>query len=147
MLEVQEYVENIEEKWRPAYRKLAEVIEKNIPDGFVLQMQYGMPTYVVPLEIFPAGYLGRKDEALPFISLAAQKKYLALYHMGIMGDKEMLSWFQEAYERIVPTKLNMGKSCIRFSNPKNIPYELIGELVSKVSTEAWIERYVRYTDR
>ncbi|MDA9472113.1 DUF1801 domain-containing protein [Enterococcus sp. 5H] len=144
---INEYIENIDEKWQPAYRKLAEVVAQNIPEGFVLQMQYGMPTYVVPLEVYSAGYLDRKDEPLPFISLAAQKKHLSLYHMGIMGDKELLSWFQKEYEKSVPTKLNMGKSCIRFSNPKNIPYDLIGELVSKISMDEWVASYVLHTER
>jgi len=35
----------------------------------------------------------------------------------------------------------MGKSCIRFGNVKHIPYELIGELVSKMTPEQWITAY------
>ncbi|EOL46529.1 DUF1801 domain-containing protein [Enterococcus caccae] len=147
MDKIQKYVENIDEKWQDSYQRLATVIAKNIPEGFVLRLQYGMPTYAVPLSVFPEGYLGRKDEPLPFISLASQKKHLSLYHMGIMGDKELLAWFQEEYQKVVPTKLNMGKSCIRFSNPKNIPYELIGELVSKISMEEWVASYTRFTEK
>lgn len=147
MDEIQEYIENIDEKWLASYQQLAKIIDEHIPEGFVLTMQYGMPTYVVPLSVFPAGYLERKDEPLPFISLAAQKKHLSLYHMGIMGNKELLAWFQGEYQKIVPTKLNMGKSCIRFSNPKNIPYELIGELVSKISMEEWVAAYTHFTEK
>lgn len=147
MDEVQKYVKNIDEKWQDSYQRLAKVIAENIPEGFVLQIQYGMPTYVVPLSVFPNGYLGREDEPLPFISLAAQKNHLSLYHMGIMENKELLSWFQEEYQKTVPTKLNMGKSCIRFSNPKNIPYELIGELVRKLSVEEWITCYTCSTEK
>ncbi|WP_429950725.1 hypothetical protein IGJ55_001185 [Enterococcus sp. AZ170] len=144
---VEEYSVTIETKWQEAYQSLAKVIAENIPEGFILQMQYGMPTYVVPLSVFPAGYLGRKNEPLPFISLAAQKRHLSLYHMGIMGDKELLSWFQAEYQKVVPTKLNMGKSCIRFSNPKYIPYELIGELVRKISMDDWIASYTHFTEK
>ncbi|MBM7689732.1 hypothetical protein BCR24_01175 [Enterococcus ureilyticus] len=144
---VEEYSVTIETKWQEAYQSLAKVIAENIPEGFILQMQYGMPTYVVPLSVFPAGYLGRKNEPLPFISLAAQKRHLSLYHMGIMGDKELLSWFQAEYQKVVPTKLNMGKSCIRFSNPKYTPYELIGELVRKISMDDWIASYTHFTEK
>ncbi|MBO0445779.1 DUF1801 domain-containing protein [Enterococcus ureilyticus] len=144
---VEEYSVTIETKWQEAYQSLAKVIAENIPEGFILQMQYGMPTYVVPLSVFPAGYLGRKNEPLPFISLAAQKRHLSLYHMGIMGDKELLSWFQAEYQKVVPTKLNMGKSCIRFSNPKYIPYELIGEFVRKISMDDWIANYTHFTEK
>lgn len=144
---VEEYSAMIETKWQESYQSLAKVIAENIPEGFILQMQYGMPTYVVPLSIFPAGYLGRKNEPLPFISLAAQKKHLSLYHMGIMGNKELLAWFQEEYQKVVPTKLNMGKSCIRFTNPNTIPYELIGELIGKISMEEWIASYIHFTEK
>ncbi|MGG5343607.1 DUF1801 domain-containing protein [Enterococcus sp. AZ192] len=144
MEQIEEYIVEIEEKWQAAYKALAQTIAENIPEGFVLQMQYGMPTYVVPLSVFPEGYLNRKDEPLPFISLGAQKKHLALYHMGIMGNKELLQWFQEEYKKVVPTKLNMGKSCIRFTNTKTIPYALIGELVSKISMDEWIASYNLY---
>ncbi|WP_086313684.1 hypothetical protein A5821_001217 [Enterococcus sp. 7F3_DIV0205] len=147
MDDVQKYVENIDEKWQDSYQRLATVIAENIPEGFVLRLQYGIPTYVVPLSVFPEGYLGRKNEPLPFISLASQKKHLSLYHMGIMGNKKLLAWFQKEYQKVVPTKLNMGKSCIRFSNPKNIPYELIGELVSKISMEEWVASYTRFTEK
>ncbi|ALS00141.1 hypothetical protein ATZ33_01725 [Enterococcus silesiacus] len=147
MDEVQEYIEKIDSKWQEAYQDLAKVIAENIPEGFVLQMQYGMPTYVVPLSVFPEGYLGRKDEPLSFISVAAQKKHLSLYHMGIMGNKDLLAWFQTEYQKVVPTKLNMGKSCIRFSNPKNIPYELVGELVGKISMEEWVASYTRFAEK
>ena len=98
-------------------------------------MQYGMPTFVVPLSVFPEGYLNRGDEPLPFISLGATKRQVALYHMGLMGNEAVRSWFQEAYQEQVSTKLNMGKSCLRFTNPKRIPYELIGELVTKITLE------------
>lgn len=147
MDQVQEYVENVDTKWQDSYQRLAKIIAENIPEGFALRLQYGMPTYVVPLSVFPEGYLGREDEPLPFISLAAQKKHLSLYHMGIMGNRELLTWFQEEYQKVVPTKLNMGKSCIRFSNPKNIPYELIGKLVGKISMEEWIASYTRFAEK
>ncbi|MFZ2915729.1 MAG: DUF1801 domain-containing protein, partial [Streptococcus suis] len=49
--------------------------------------------------------------------------------------------FVAAYQAQVPTKLDMGKSCVRMKNPKNIPYELIGDLVSKMSMERYIELY------
>ena len=106
-------------------------------------MQYDMISYVVPLSTYPNGYHCTPNTPLPFISLAAQKRHLALYHMGIYADEALLFWFQEEYAKRVPTKLNMGKSCIRFTNAKNIPYDLIGELVSKMTPAAWIAKYER----
>ena len=144
MNKIEEYIQSIDPKWQEAYITLFECVKENIPAGFELTWQYDMPTFVVPLSVFPEGYLGRKDEGLPFISLAAQKKHLSLYHMGLMGNKELLTWFQEAYQKQMTTKLNMGKSCIRLTNPKTVPYELLGELASKVSMEEWISQYEHF---
>jgi hypothetical protein len=35
----------------------------------------------------------------------------------------------------------MGKSCIRFNKFDEIPFELLGELVTKISVSEWIETY------
>ncbi|MGX7132040.1 DUF1801 domain-containing protein [Enterococcus songbeiensis] len=143
-MELAAYEATLPEKWRDSYFSLKESLLTNLPEGFELIMQYGMPTFVVPLSTFPQGYLGRKNEPLPFLSLAAQKNHLALYHMGLMSNKELLTWFQTKYAEAVPTKLNMGKSCIRFTNTKHIPYKLIGELAQKITVTEWIEAYMRY---
>ena len=138
------YIETVEPNWRIAYQQVLDVVSQNLPAGFELTMQYGMPTFVVPLSVFPEGYLNRGDEPLPFISLGATKRHVALYHMGLMGNEAVRSWFREAYQEQVSTKLNMGKSCLRFTNPKRIPYELIGELVTKITLEEWLQQYQHY---
>ncbi|MFJ5767464.1 DUF1801 domain-containing protein [Lysinibacillus sp. NPDC093210] len=135
------YIEQVDEKWRDSFAKLADVIATNIPAGFEQTMNYDMISYVVPLASYPKGYHVTPNTPLPFISLAAQKRHIAVYHMGIYADNALLSWFQEEYAKRVPTKLNMGKSCIRFTSTKNIPYDLIGELVSKMTPGEWINRY------
>ncbi|MFJ7669145.1 DUF1801 domain-containing protein [Lysinibacillus sp. NPDC097195] len=135
------YIEQVDEKWRDSFAQLADVIATNIPAGFEQTMNYDMISYVVPLSTYPNGYHVTPNTPLPFISLAAQKRHIAVYHMGIYADTALLSWFQEEYAKRVPTKLNMGKSCIRFSSTKNIPYDLIGELVSKMTPGEWITRY------
>lgn len=147
MEKIENYLENVDEKRRESFRHLYNVIKNNMPIGFEEEFLYGMISFVVPLKTYPKGYLDRKDEPIPFISLAAQKNHIALYHMGIMGQESLLTWFQEEYSKQVPTKLNMGKSCIRMTNVKNIPYDLIGELVTKISLEEWIKSYEHYTDK
>jgi hypothetical protein len=135
------YIEQVDEKWRESFAKLVDVVERNLPEGFEESMYYDMISYVVPLSTYPKGYHCTPNTPLPFISLATQKRHIAVYHMGIYADQELLSWFQEEYAKRVPTKLNMGKSCIRFTSTKNIPYELIGELVSKMTPAQWITKY------
>ncbi|MFI3622257.1 DUF1801 domain-containing protein [Vagococcus fluvialis] len=147
MKEIDDYLANVDEKRQAAFRKLYETVKDNLPVGFEENFQYNMISFVVPLSTYPKGYLNREDEPVPFISLAAQKNHIALYHMGIMGDKNLLTWFEEEYQKQVPTKLNMGKSCIRMTNVKNIPYELLGELVSKMTLEEWLQNYEKYTNK
>ena len=136
-----EYIAELPEDRKEPISKLRETILKNLPRGFEEVMSYGMIGYVVPHSLSPAGYHVNPELPLPFINIASQKNFIALYHMGIYSDKDLLNWFVSEYPKHVKTKLDMGKSCIRFKNTNNIPYKLIGELVSKMSAEQWINKY------
>ncbi|WP_026702253.1 DUF1801 domain-containing protein [Salibacterium aidingense] len=136
-----QYMGTMDSKWKEAFVQLKEVVDENIPVGFEPAIQYGMPSYVVPLCLYPAEYHAKKDIPLPLISLAAQKRHIALYHMGLYADPALLEWFEKGYAEHAAHALNMGKSCIRFTKPDQIPYPLIGELVSKMSVEEWIALY------
>lgn len=104
-------------------------------------MSYGMIGWVVPHSLYPAGYHCSPELPLPFMSVASQKNFVALYHMGIYADNALLEWFQSAYADAVPTKLDMGKSCIRFKRVDRIPFDLVGELAAKMTPDEWISRY------
>jgi hypothetical protein len=121
--------------------KLRDVILENLPDGFEEVINYNMIGYVVPHKLYPAGYHCDPKLPLPFMNLASQKNYIAFYHMGIYADEETLVWFQEEYAKRCKYKLDMGKSCIRFKRMTDIPYDLIGELVAKVTVGDWIKAY------
>ena len=100
-----------------------------------------MPGYNVPLSLYPKGYLNRKDEAVPFLGLAIQKHFIAIYHMGLYLDSDLKEWFETEYKKVVPTKLDLGKSCLRLKNPQHIPYPLIRELIQKMSAKEYIILY------
>ncbi|MEK4386550.1 DUF1801 domain-containing protein [Solibacillus sp. FSL W7-1464] len=136
-----EFVAQIDEKWHEAYIKLMETIDENLPPGFEKSIDRNMIVYNVPLTTYPKGYHVTPGTPLPFLALAPQKRHIGLYHMGVYSDPELLTWFQESYADAVPTKLNMGKSCIRFTSTKHIPYGLIGELSKKITVEQWITTY------
>lgn len=136
-----EYISELPEERKQPISKLRETILKNLPEGFEEEMSYGMIGYVVPHSLYPAGYHVNPELPLPFINIASQKNFIALYHMGIYSDKDLLNWFAKEYPKHAKTKLDMGKSCIRFKNINHIPYELIGELVSKMNAEQWINKY------
>jgi uncharacterized protein YdhG (YjbR/CyaY superfamily) len=138
---VSAYLEEIPEERKDALKKLRATILKNIPKGFVEQMTYGMIGYVVPHSIYPNGYHCTPELPLPFISFASQKNFIAIYHMGIYANPELLNWFVTEYPKHSMQKLDMGKSCIRFKKIDQIPFELIAELVQKMSVQEWITCY------
>jgi uncharacterized protein YdhG (YjbR/CyaY superfamily) len=138
---VDEYLEKIPQDRKKPMTKLRNTIVENIPEGFQETISYGMIGYVVPHSIYPKGYHCDTKLPLPFINIASQKNYIALYHLGLYANQQLLIWFQEEYKKVSKYKLDMGKSCIRFKKIDNIPYELIGELVSKISVEQWIKLY------
>ncbi|MDC7995753.1 DUF1801 domain-containing protein [Altibacter sp. HG106] len=141
------YIATLPEDRKAPIKKLRATILENLPEGFEEQMNYGMLGYVVPHERYPDGYHCDPKQPLPFMNVASQKNHIALYHMGLYSDPELLAWFKNAYAEQVTTKLDMGKSCIRFKNPKHIPYELIGELTTKMTANDWIERYEKAVKR
>ena len=116
-------------------------IKRNLPAGFVEVMQHGMISYVVPLAKFPAGYHTTPNTPLPFIALAAQKNYVALYHMGLYGNRTLMAWFIKAYAAADVGKLDMGKSCIRLKKIEQVPVALLAELASKISMAEYIAHY------
>ena len=136
-----EYIAEVPDDRKEAMSRLRATIKDNLPPGFKEVMSYGMLGYVVPHELYPAGYHCSPELPLPFMNLASQKNFIAVYHAGIYADPNLLNWFVEEYPKYVSTKLDMGKSCIRFKNVKNIPYDLIGELSTKMTVENWIETY------
>ena len=138
---VQEYLENLPEERKEPIEKLRKIISENLPNGFEEQLSYGMIGYVVPKSIYPKGYHCTPELPLPFLNIASQKNSINLYHMGIYADEKLLNWFQEEFPKYSKKKLDMGKSCMRFKKPEDIPYELIGELARKMTPQDWIEMY------
>jgi len=136
-----DYAGKVQEKHKGAFAKLRATVIQNLPKGFEEQLSYGMIGYVVPHSLYPAGYHCDTKLPLPFISLASQKNFIGFYHMGIYADADLYAWFQEEYAKRVPTKLDMGKSCIRLKKVDQIPYELFGELVKKMKPKDWISLY------
>ncbi len=138
---VEDYIETLPQDRREVITKLRRIIQENLPEGFEECFSYGMIGYVVPLSRYPKGYHAKKGEPLPFLSLASQKNYIALYHMGIYAKDELEEWFRTEYARRTSSKLDMGKSCIRFKSIQKIPYDLIAELCSKITVKEYIEAY------
>ncbi len=136
-----QYISELPDDRKEVISKLRQTILNNLPKGFEEQMSYGMLGYVVPHSRYPDGYHCSPELPLPFINLASQKNFVALYHSGIYASTELYDWFVGEYPKYVKTKLDMGKSCVRFKKLETIPYELIGELCTKMTVAEWITLY------
>ena len=138
---IKAFLNSVPEERRDKVNKLHKVIESSLPSGFDVHTSNGMLNYVVSLSRYPKGYHATKGGPLPFISIASQKNHIALYHMGLYGNPELMQWFEETYTQHSSNKLDMGKSCIRFKHLEQIPFDLIGELCKKITVDEYIAQY------
>jgi hypothetical protein len=138
---IESILAKVPEDRKEAFTNLHQTIVSNLPKGFEPGISYGMLGYVVPHHLYPAGYHCKPSEPLPFVSIASQKNSINFYHMGIYADATLLNWFVAEYPKHSKQKLDMGKSCIRFKKLDQIPYDLIGALMQKMTAEQWIALY------
>ena len=143
-----EYFAGLPEDRKAAMTLLYKTIKKNLPKGFEERVgTNGTINWVVPFSSYPAGYHCDPSTPLGFVSIASQKNFVAMYHMGLYGNKKLLDWFESEWKKASPRKLDMGKSCVRFKKPDEIPYDLIGELMTKISPQEWVAFYSTYDPR
>jgi Domain of unknown function (DU1801) len=138
---VNEYIASLPEDNVAVIEKLRKVLKKSLSKGFEECFSYGMIGYVVPHKLYPAGYHCSPKLPLPFLSIAAQKNFIAIYHMGIYANPDLLNWFTTEHAKVSSKKLDMGKSCIRYKKAEDIPFKLIAELATKMNPKDWIALY------
>jgi len=146
-VDADDYISQIPKERQAAMKKLRSVIKKNLPKGFKEGVSYGMMGWSVPHSLYPAGYHCKPEDPLPFIGIASQKNFIAVYHMGIYAIPSLHKWFTTAHAKASRKKLDMGKSCLRYKKPEDIPYDLIGELATKITPDEWIEVYEKNLKR
>ncbi|MEO1518684.1 MAG: DUF1801 domain-containing protein [Bacteroidota bacterium] len=138
---VDNFMASLPAERQEAFNRLRELFQNHLPTGFEERMTGKMLSYVVPFDRYPAGYHCPPKQPLPFISLASQKGGISLYHLGLYAKEELSEWFIAEHPRYVKTKLDMGKSCIRFRKPERIPYLLLEQLAEKMTVDEWISLY------
>ncbi|MDT0605866.1 DUF1801 domain-containing protein [Croceitalea rosinachiae] len=144
---VNEYLSKLPEDRKAAVTNLRDTVKENLPKGFKECINYKMIGFVVPHSIYPAGYHCDTKLPLPFINIASQKNFVALYHSGIYANTDLYDWFVAEYPKHIKTKLDMGKSCIRFKKMENIPFDLIAELCQKMTVQDWVALYEKNVKR
>lgn len=140
-------IEELPEERRAPIKKLRSLFRKHLPKGFKEMRQNNMISWVVPHSRYPDGYHCDPNSPLPFLSIASQKNFIAVYHMGIYSDPKLLAWFEKQWPKHMDSKLDMGKSCIRLKKVDHIPYALFGELATKVTVDKWIAQYEKAIKR
>ena len=138
---IDEILASLPDDRKEAFTKLHQTIVSNLPEGIEPGVSYGMLGYVIPHRLYPAGYHCKPSEPLPFASIASQKNSINFYHMGIYMDPALMEWFVSEFPKHSAQKLDMGKSCMRFKKPDQIPFELIGQLMQKMTAAQWIALY------
>lgn len=138
---IEAYLAGLPPEREPLMRRLHGLILKALPPGFEAGMSYGMIGYAVPHRLYPAGYHCEPKLPLPFAGLASTKQHIAVHHMGLYSDEALMAWFQQAHAKASPRKLDLGKSCIRYKKPEDIPEALLAELFGRMSVQDWIARY------
>lgn len=134
---VKDYLHELPEERRKAIAAVRKVIRKNLPNGFVECMQYGMISYVVPIKRFPETY---NKQPLAYVSLASQKNHMAVYLMGIYGDEKLRLWFERAYKK-TKKRMDVGKCCVRFKKLDDLPLEIIGEAAAAMDVDDFVSLY------
>jgi uncharacterized protein YdhG (YjbR/CyaY superfamily) len=135
------YIDQLSEERQEVIKKIRTIIKKNLPKGFEECINYNMIGYVVPHSTYPDGYHCDPKTPLPFMNVASQKKFVAIYHSGMYAKKEVYDWFVGEYPKHAKRKLDMGKSCVRFKKMDDIPFDLIRELCTKMTVNEWVNTY------
>jgi hypothetical protein len=134
---VEDYLAELPDDRRATISAVRDVVNENLPAGYRETMAFGMIGWGIPLEDYPDTYNG---QPLGIAALASQKNHMALYLMGLYGSEPEEAWFREEYAKR-GIKLDMGKSCVRFKRLDQVPLDVIGAVIAKITPAMYIERY------
>jgi len=112
-------------------------VNKHIPRGYDECLIWGTIGWTIPLSRYPDTY---NKQPICYVALSSQKNYCSLYLMGAYWGTTQLEQLKAAF-KAEGKKLDMGKCCVHFESPDDLPLEAIGKLISAISSEEWIEMY------
>jgi len=134
---VEDYLAALPDDRREVMARVRDVINEYLPEGHVEQMDWGMISWVVPLEEYPDTHNGK---ALCVAGLASHKHHLSVYLVGLYTDGPEGAWFRQQYaDRGL--KLDMGKSCVRFRSLDELPLDVLAEVIEMFPVGEFIARY------
>ena len=112
-------------------------VNKHIPSGYDECLVWGTIGWTIPLSRYPETH---NNQPICYVALSSQKNYCSLYLMGAFWSASQLEQLKAAFKG-AGKKLDMGKCCVHFESPEDLPLEAIGKLISEISSEKWIEMY------
>ena len=133
----EEYLASLPDERRSIVSAVVDVIRNHLPPGYEEGMGYGMMGWYVPLETFPDTYNG---QPLPLAGIASQKRHISLYLNHVYGDPELEAWFRERWTA-TGKRLDMGKSCVRFTRLDDVPLDVVGEVIARGDLPSLLARY------
>ena len=131
---VARYLAELPAERRASIARVRAVIRKRLPKGYRESMNWGMICWQIPLTRYPDTYNG---QPLGYVALAAQKNHYALYLMGVYADQAQSRTLAAAYKAL-GRKPDMGKSCVRFRKPEDLPLAAILELVGSMPVDDYV---------
>jgi Domain of unknown function (DU1801) len=134
---VEHYLAELKEPRRSEITVLLDLIRDNLPAGFIETMAWGMIVFQVPLEVSGPTY---NDQPLAAVALASQKNHISFYLSAIYASKELTSEFQSRWANS-GKRLDMGKSCVRFTSLEKADLETLAWAVSRFDPVRFSETY------
>lgn len=132
-----EYLAELPPERREALAAVRALVRANLPAGYEERMNWGMLSYEIPLARYPDTYNG---QPLQYVALAAQKRHLALYLMGLYGDADAEARLRAAFEA-AGLAMDLGKSCLRFRDPAALPLDAVAAEIARLAPDDFIARY------
>jgi Domain of unknown function (DU1801) len=117
--------------------RIRDLVNANLPDGYVERMNWGMISWEVPAERYPDTYNG---QPLVYAGLAAQKNHYALYLNCVYASAERTERLRRDYAA-AGKKLDMGKSCIRFKKAEDLAEQVLAATIRSIPVERFIADY------
>ena len=132
---IDEYINSLPPDRQQALEKVRKVILDNLPEGYEEEMNWGMITYQVPLEVYPDTY---NKKPLMYAALASQKNHMAVYLTGIYTDEKQREEFENAY-RATGKRYDVGKSCVRFRKLDDLPLDVLADAIAALEMDDFID--------
>jgi hypothetical protein len=136
---IEQYLAELAEPRRSEISQLLDLIRANLPSGFIETMAWGMIVFQVPLEVSGPTY---NDQPLAAVALASQKNHISFYLSAIYASEELTGEFQSRWANS-GKRLDMGKSCVRFTSLEKADLETLAWAVSRFDPVRFSEMYMQ----